>query len=169
MSFWQTSDGKKATGEVQANNFDPVPKGTVPGIFESVEVDEYQGVRKIKLKTRVIDGEYKNKVMYMNLNAFPGEGVTDKKRDRAINLFMKICNVLRVKPPENEPDDRFLSQLTDKPLDVGVDVWEMNGKTGNYLTDVSARGEKAGASAPTPQRKPAPMMASGDPDIDIPF
>lgn len=169
MSFWATSDGQQATGEVQENSFDPIPKSWQLSMLETAEVDEYEGVRKIKLKARIIDGTYKNRVIFLNLKAFEGEGIKPAQRDRAIQLLVKLAQVTKTKLPNGEPDDIWLSQLTDKPVELYLDVYEVTkrdgGKaTGNFLINVAAKGENAGKES-----KPAPSMAGGAVDADIPF
>lgn len=172
MSFWNTSTGEQATGEVQETNFDPIPKSWQTCMLETAEVDEYEGQRKIKMKARVVDGEYKNRVIFMNLKAFEGPDIKDSQRDRAIQMLMKLYQVTKAKLPNGEPDDRSLAQLTDKPVDLYLDVWKItkaNGDeaTGNFLINVAAKGENVGKAAAA--NKPAPMMAKGDADIGVPF
>lgn len=178
MSFWQTSAGQQATGEVKENDFAPLAKGWYTSIFESAEVDEYQGERKIKLKARVVgEGPGKNRVLFLNLKAFEGEKVTEKQRDRAINLLVKLYQITKSKLPDGEPDDRSLSQLTDKPLDLLLDVWEVDGKDGNWLVNAEAKGTKAGGAATKPAAKSEKAKAAptarepgeDEPDDDIPF
>lgn len=171
MSFWQTSAGQEATGEVQDNDFKPVPLAWYKSMFESVTVDEYEGVKKVNMKTRIIgDGPGNNRVIFLSLKCWDGD---DKKRDRAINLATRISNILGVKQPECEPDDKYFSQWVDKPIDLYIDVWELDdGKSGNWLKNVEAKGSKAGgAVVAKPSAKPS--KKSRDPedhgDDDIPF
>jgi hypothetical protein len=176
MSFWSTSSGEEATGKVEENNFDPLPKGWYTSMLESAEIDEYEGQCKIKLKVRVVgEGFGKNRVLFFSLKCFAGEKVTDRQRDRAIQLLVKIYNICKAKLPDGEPDDASLSQLIDKPIDLMLDVWEMDGKEGNWLVNAEARGTKAG-SAPAGKTtakqadKPAAKREPGDDeDDDIPF
>lgn len=176
MSFWKTSAGQMATGEVKENNdFAPLAKGWYTSIFESVEVDEYQGDRKIKIKARIVgDGPGKNRVLFLGLKAFEASNVTEKQRDRAINLLVKLYQITKSKLPDGEPDDRSLSQLTDKPIDIYLDVWELDGKDGNWLVNAEAKGTKAGAAKEKPANKlkappPREPMSGEYEDDDIPF
>lgn len=171
MSFWNTSAGTEATGEVQETNFDPIPKSWQPCMLETAEVDEYEGQRKIKLKARVVDGDHKNRVVFLNLKAFEGPDIKETQRDRALQLLVKLAQVTKTSLPNGEPDDRWLSKLTDKPLELYLDVWEIktatgDSKKGNHLINVGAKGEQVGSA---PSKKSAPSMAKGDIDSDIPF
>lgn len=179
-SFWTTSAGTEATGEVAENNFDPLKKGWYTSMLEEVSIDEYEGERKIKLKARVVgEGDGKNRILFLNLKAFEGEKVTEKQRDRAINLLTKMAQIMKINLPNTEPDDVWLSKFIDKPIDLLLDVWEIDDKSGNWLVNVEAKGEKAGtAIAPNktkPATKPAAKAAAkpasnfNDMDDDIPF
>lgn len=179
MSFWDLSSGTQATGEVADNNFDPLKKGWYTSLLEEVSIDEYEGERKIKLKARVVgEGEGKNRVLFLNLKAFEGEKVTEKQRDRAINLLTKMAQIMKIALPNKEPDDIWLSKFIDKPIDLMLDVWEIDDKFGNWLVNVEAKGEKAGTavaskapakSAARPVAKAAAPAANNDDDDDIPF
>lgn len=174
MSFWNTSEGTKATGEVQENSdFAPLAKGDYISMIEEASVDEYEGVKKIKFKARVVgDGPGKNRVLFLNLKCWEKDS---KKRDRAIQLLVKIFGICKAKMPNGEPDDIALSQLCDKPISLKLDVWEMeiNGeiKSGNWLVNADAVGAKAGVApaAKKPAAKAAPAAGFSDMDNDIPF
>ena len=170
MSFWATSSGEQASGDVQETSFDPLPKGGYPALFETVEIDEYEGQKKIKLKARIIDGEFKNRVMFLNLKAFEGPDIKETARDRALQVLVKMYQVLnKGKLPNGEPDDRTLSVLADKPLDIMLDKWVIKkpgeeDKSGNWLVNVAAKGEEAGKD-----KKASPKPDFSDIDKDIPF
>lgn len=180
MSFWTTSQGSEATGDVQESNFDPLPRDWYLSMLESVEIDEYEGQKKVKIKTRVIgEGTGKNRVLFLNLKCFSGPGIKETARDRAIQILVKMYNICKAKLPNGEPDDASLSQLVDKPMDLLLDVWELDDKSnaGNWLVNVEAKGTKAGGShakaAPKAAAKAAPKAArepgGDDMDDDIPF
>lgn len=145
MSFWKTSAGVEATGEVEENGFAPLEKGWYTSMLEEVSVDEYEGVKKIKIKARVIgEGPGKNRVLFLGLKAFEHTSIKESARDRAIQVLVKMYNICGAKLPNGEPDDASLSKLIDKPIDLLLDVWEMNDKEGNWLVNVESRGAKVG-------------------------
>ena len=173
-SFWQTSTGETATGEVQESSFDPLPKGKYLSMLESVSVDEYQGQKKIKSKARVIgEGFGKNRVLFLNLKCFSGDDIKEETRDRAIQILVKMYNICKAKLPKGEPDDASLSQLVDKPIELVLDAWELDdgSKSGNWLVNVDAKGATAGTSAKKAEKKPEPAREPGDDEEgdDIPF
>ena len=175
-SFWSTSSGEKATGEVQESNFDPLPKGWYLSMLESVEVDEYEGQKKVKIKARVIgEGDGKNRVLFLGLKCFPGEKIKEETRDRAIQILVKMYNICKAKLPNGEPDDASLSQLVDKPMNLMLDKWEINDKSGNWLMNVEAKGVVVGdkkdqkPTAKPSSKKPEQGQESVYDDDDIPF
>ena len=160
-SFWATSSGEQATGEVQENSFDPLPKDWYKSMFESASIDEYEGEKKVKFKARVVgEGFGKNRVLFLNLKCWDED---EKKRDRAIQVLVKIFNILGVKLPKAEPDDADLSELVDKPLDLLLDVWEINDKSGNWLVNAESKGTKAGGGAPDKPAKASPKKPNAAP------
>lgn len=179
-SFWNTSEGTKATGEVQENNdFAPLAKGDYISMIEEASVDEYQGVKKIKFKARVVgDGAGKNRVLFLNLKCWDADSA---KRDKAIQLLVKIFGICKAKLPNGEPDDVSLSQLCDKPISLKLGVWEIKeeNKSGNWLINAEAVGAKAGgapkAAEVTKKKVVSNMPATAAPnafadmDDDIPF
>ena len=177
-SFWSTSSGEQATGEVKEINFDPLPKGWYLSMLESVEVDEYEGQKKVKIKARVIgEGEGKNRVLFLGLKCFPGEKIKEETRDRAIQILVKMYNICKAKLPNGEPDDASLSQLVDKPMNLMLDKWEINDKSGNWLMNVEAKGVVVGdkkeqkPTAKSSSKKPEQEQEPGedDEDPDCPF
>ncbi|MGN6704392.1 MAG: DUF669 domain-containing protein [Burkholderiaceae bacterium] len=175
MGFWQTSSGEKASGEVSDNNFAPLPKGDYTAMFESAEIKVWEGIRSINLKTRILSDFGKNRVLFFTIRAWDED---EKKRDRALNLLVKIHEVLGVPLPEDEPDDVSLSRITDKPIIIKTDVWkiEESGKSGNWLVNVKSvndtGSDKPATSAPTGRvggTKPVASTFAGIEDEDIPF
>lgn len=184
MSFWQTSSGEKATGEVQENSsgFDPLPKEWYTCMLEEVGVNDYQGKRSIRIKARVVQEQYKNRVLFLSLKCFEFDGPDYKEstRDNAIQKLVKLYQICKAKLPDGEPDDRSLGQLIDKPVDLMLDVWEIDDKSGNWIVNVRARGEVVNAKSVAKttakpsfkaEPKPAPVHGGGfdDMDDDIPF
>lgn len=173
MSFWKTSSGTEATGEVEEMSFDPLPKGWYTSMLEEVSVEEWEGQKKIKIKARIVgEGFGKNRVLFLNLKAFEGDGIKDTARDRAIQVLVKMYQLCKAKLPNGEPDDRSLSQLVDKPMDLLLEIWELEdkSKSGNWLVNCCAKGEKAGgvtAGKPAAKGKTVPKI--DDDDSGTPF
>lgn len=178
MSFWKTSAGTEATGDVQENSgFDPLPLDYYLTMLEEVKINEYQGDRTIQLKARIVGEKYKNRVLFLKLKCFDND---DKKRDRAINLLVKLYNSVGVKLPDSEPNDIQLSKLTDKPLQIKVDVFNFTtseGKQveGNFIVNFETKAYVV-TDKDVPKLPRTALPGSGpanpsfrDVDDDIPF
>lgn len=184
MSFWNTTSGEKATGEVKENSMEPLARGWYTCMLEEVANKEWEDDRYINLKARVVAGPSSNRVVFLKLKVYETNSQYYKAeaRDNAIQKLVKLYSILKADTPKGEPDDRNLSQLIDKPLDIHLDVWKDNDTKepkGNFIINFAARGSEAGNStttqarpapsktSPVPKRKPAPDFS--DMSDDIPF
>lgn len=169
MSFWKTSDNQQldTTGKFEmAGGGEPIPANTELRVMATeAKWDEYEGERSIKIRWDVIDGEYKNRVVFQKVRVAEFDA---KKRDKAIRMLAAIdVNAGgKLMALGREPSDMDLAQcLLHKPMWIKVQVWEMNYKKGNWVAAVSG-----GAGAPAPQPAPAPVQAAASLDeTDIPF
>jgi len=172
MSFWTQSNGEQATGDVKENSMDPLVKDWYTCMLEEVANKEWEDDRYINIKARVVAGPMQNRVAFLKLKVYETNSKYYKAeaRDNAIQKLVKLYGICKVKLPNGEPDDRSLAQLTDKPLDILLDVWkdqDTKEPKGNFIVNFEARGEKAGTAKPSP-KKPQPKQE--DPDDDqIPF
>lgn len=178
-SFWKTSAGEEATGKVEeTSGFAPIPREWYKSMFEEATVREWEGVKSVNLKTRVIgEGPFKNRVVFLKLKCWDEE---DKKRDAAIQKATKISDTLGVKQPTHEPDDAYFSQWVDKPLDLLIDTFiPKDGSRPDgypYLVNIDTKGAQSGVKAGSDPAKGAPKKAApsrepGDDidSVDIPF
>jgi len=165
MSFWNTSDGQavSTTGEFKDSGSQPIPDGeNVSVMITEASWNEWEGERSIKLRLDVTEGPYKNRVIFSKLKV---ADLDTKKRDRAIRMFAAIdvnCGGQLMKV-SGEPDDTDLQVhlVAKKPFMVKVGLWEMNGKSGNYIQAIM-KPEAAGVV------DAAPSSVNVD-DDDIPF
>lgn len=174
MSFWQTSDNQKidTSGKFEIGGGEPIPANTALKVMiTEASWDEYEGERSIKLRWDVIDGEYKNRVIFQKLRVLDADG---KKKDKALRMLAAIdANAGgKLLALGREPSDMDLaSSLLNKPMWIKVQVWEFNDKKGNWVAAVSGGGSAKAAPAPAPEPAPAPAAATsgGGFDEDIPF
>lgn len=189
MSFWKTSTGQEATGEVKETNFDPLKKGWYTCMLEEVinkewtdndgELDRY-----VNIKARVVAGECQNRVVFCKLKIYKTNGKFYKAeaRDSALQKIVKLYSILKAKLPDGEPDDRSLSQLSDKPIDLYFGVWQdqqTKEPAGNFIGNIAPKGtggadDKKSAPVRTAPVKagtarPMAQTASDDPENDPPF
>lgn len=192
MSFFTTSTGENAasnaTGEFNAGggDFSPIPKDTrVLAMCDEAKISEYQEDRYINLKWTVAQpAEYKGRVVFQKIYALQelkqdvllkkGQQLAEAYRDKALRMLAAIdANAGGKLAAANvEPTDLALqTSLTAKPMVLMLDVWDMNGQTGNWVREVSKHQPKQAASAPKPAPKPAeaPNTKFDDMDDDIAF
>lgn len=179
MSFWNLSDNTAAnqgvTGafETGGGDMEPIPSNTqLPAMIEEASWDEYQGNRFIKIKWKVMDGEYKKRVIYHKIHIFGNPTAKDVQAnsDKAKRMLAAIDanaggQLMQI---QAEPTDMDLAKcLSNKMMTIMVQVWEMdtdNGKkSGNWVSAVAPRSQIQQQAA-----QPAAPQAS-DVDKDIPF
>lgn len=180
MSFFQTSTGEaiNADGSFSSGggDFAPIPKGTrVLAIVQEAKITEYQGEQKIEIKWDVAQpAEFKGRKVFQKIKAYDTDTQT---RDKAIRMLAAIdANAGgKLMASGAEPTNQSLAAaLTSKMMVLKLDVWDMNGKKGNWVQEVSPR-KPGGAAVPAPAPAPAPVAApaaAAFSDIDddlIPF
>lgn len=174
MSFWQTSDNQQldTSGKFEMGGGEPIPANTALKVMiTEASWDEYDGERTIKLRWDVIDGEYKNRVVFQKIRVLDSD---TKKRDKALRMLAAIDanSGGKLMALGREPSDMDLAScLLNKPMWIKVQVWEMNDKKGNWVSAVSG-GSAAPQSAPQAAPQPAPQPAAqggGSIADDVPF
>lgn len=144
-NFWGNT---QADGHFEDTGFDPIPANTaIKCNINSAAWDEFQGDRFIAIDWIVVDGEYKNRHVFQKLKVLDANGNTAQRAKRMLAAidFNAGGNLLR---SGTMPDDGALAQnLINRIMWIKVGVWNYDGKTGNYVTGVSAG---AKPSMPTP-------------------
>lgn len=174
MSFWNLSTGgaveSKSDFELGGGGFDPIPDGSrVLASVEECKDDEWEGERFFSLKWRILDGEFKNRIIFQKLKVFSQK---EKQRDNAITMLAAIdANAGgKLMSSGKEPTSfAIASALANRPMILLLKVWESDdkAKSGNYVAGVFSRQQTKPASAPkqTAQKAPEPT----DYDDGVPF
>lgn len=164
MSFWSTSTGEKATGEVKENDFKPIPKGWYKQVFESIEIkDSVQYGKSINLKARIQGPTNANRAIFTSLKPWDAN---EKKSDRAKNVLVAMYNAVGVALPKAEPDETSLDKLCNKSVEALYDVYEFENDKGEKIDGnwlVNVRGSSAKEA-----KKSEPKMVDAE-DDPIPF
>lgn len=173
MGFWNLSDGKAVESKYEfelGGGFEVIPDGSrVLAAVEECKDDQWEGERFFNLKWRILEGEYKNRIIFQKLKVFSSK---EKQRDNAITMLAAIdANAGgKLMASGKEPTDfAIASALANRPMILLLRVWESEDKqkTGNYVAGVFGRQQTKAAPAPkksSPSNEP-PM----DFDDDIPF
>lgn len=168
MSFWNlsTNEALTADGAFDSNPaMTPIPDGSqLRACIEEAKWDDYQGDTFIKLTWTVLDGEFKNRKVFHKVKVKDSD---KNRKDKAIRMLAAIDanaggNLMRL---GKEPNDMELTaNLANKPMAIKVAIWEIDGKSGNWVMAVSSLGNtQPVAVQPTAQ---APSVADIE---DIPF
>jgi hypothetical protein len=146
MGFWNLSDGKAVESKSEfelGGGFEVIPDGSrVLAAVEECKDDQWEGERFFNLKWRILEGEYKNRIIFQKLKVFSSK---EKQRDNAITM------------------------LANRPMILLLRVWESEDKqkTGNYVAGVFSRQQTKAAPAP---KQSAPFNEQTmDFSDDVPF
>jgi len=186
MSFWQKQDGSQIENitsfDAGGGDIQPIPNNTaLIAAIEEAKWAEYDGEHYINLKWRVMrPADYANRVIFQKLKVF-----SEKQGDKAKQMLAAIdanCGGKLSKLTETPEDMHLMTALVGKPMAVKVQIWDMNGKTGNWISAVSPAKSQAPvqAQAPKPSAPRPPQNAHNqaksnayqpqvDDDDDIPF
>lgn len=181
MSFWQTQDGSAVelttTFESGGGDIKPIPDNTaLVGAIEEAKWSEYDGESYINLKWRVMrPAEFANRVIFQKVKVFNAKQGDNAKRMLAAidaNAGGKLAKL------NDAPDDMdLMTALVGKAMAIKVKIWDMNGKTGNWISAVAPTKQQAPqaqtqapkpSSAPRPPQRQAPVQVDDDLD-SIPF
>lgn len=180
MSFWNTSDGQKVDNsneyEAGGGDIEPIPNNTLLiSMITEAKWAEYEGDRYINLRWDVLEGEYKNRVIFQKVRVIDDDA---KRADKAKRMLAAIDANAGGKlfSTDSEPTDMQLAaNLCNKPMMITVRIWEIKDDNGNIEKQgnwVAAVQGSTGAK-PKPAQKPAQnqqqQSKADDFDDDIPF
>lgn len=154
MSFWGNQQ-LSPDGNFEIDGGEPIPAGAVlKCIISEAGWSEWQGERKINLTWTVIEGEYKNRRVFQKLDVLSPDA---NRKNRQLKMLAAIDanaggGLMRV---QGEPTDLDLAQnLTQKIMFIKVSVWEMDSKSGNWVSAVSNGGATQPVNQPAQQIPP---------------
>lgn len=173
MGFWNLSDGKAVESKSEfelGGGFEVIPDGSrVLAAVEECKDDQWEGERFFNLKWRILEGEYKNRIIFQKLKVFSSK---EKQRDNAITMLAAIdANAGgKLMASGQEPTDfAIASALANRPMILLLRVWESEDKqkTGNYVAGVFGRQQTK--AAPAPKKSSPSNEPTMDFDSDVPF
>jgi hypothetical protein len=145
---------------------EPIPAGTqVKAAIDEVKFDSWEGDEYISARWTVLaPAEYKNRKVFQKLRV---QDANSKKADKAKRMLAAIAvnaggGLLKVADP-NDAD--LQKHLMMKPMALKLDVWEINGNSGNWVMAVAPLKKKEDA---TPEPQPEPVNDDDD-DGELPF
>lgn len=167
-NFFEGINTNNSSFEI-GGGFDLLPKDTrVVATCEQAVTKNYEGRWSISIKWRVnLPSQYANRVIFQALKVWDADPSKAQKAKAmlaaiAANAGGRLFQAMSQRN-ENDPSDESLQTLMNAPMVLLLDIWEIEGKSGNWVKAVSAYN-------PTAQ-KPAPVAVAPAPtlDDDIPF
>jgi len=183
MSFWKTSTGAKLESQgsfnVGGGEMAPIPSGTkVKAMITEIKFELPSdrdaangfGEELIKVRWDVVDGEFKNRVIFQKI-AVDHEKV--EKKDKALEMLAAIdfnAGGKLMASGEKPSDHGMAKALTNVPMILQLQVWETKKDDGS---DMSGNWVQAVYNA-TQMKADAPKPKEDKPDFDsfdddIPF
>ena len=108
------------------SSFDPIPAGTYKALIASTEIKDAKtpGNRYLSIRWNIVDGEYKNRVIFETLNLWRAtNSENDVKTMKIANIRLaeicEACGVLRIKRTEELHNKIVYIDVVIKPA-VGV-------------------------------------------------
>lgn len=170
MSFWNIN-GQNALQTMQNNGsfeqtteMKPIPDNTkVIAVVEEAKYDTAKVFGTeieheiLSLRWKVIEGEYKNRVIFQKLHCLPGSD--QDKREKAIAMLLAIDfnaggKIAALQRDPTEID--FATAFNMRPMILRLRVWETEdkSKSGNWIDGVFNRS----ATQATPAQQQAPQQ-----------
>lgn len=164
MSFWTTSDNQtitpSTTFESGGGNSVIPDNTTCLAMIDEAQLTSYEENTYINIRWQVLEpAAYKNRKVFQKVKCFDAD---PKVSDKAKKMLAAIdANAGGKLAASNEaPSDLSMAKaLLNKPMLIKVMVWEMNDRTGNWVSMVSPR---TTTTAPKATKDPEPTIA----DID---
>lgn len=149
MSFFDkyAFDGKKVDGSaeqsnVQANDFIPGGTRAIANI-EEFKWNEFQGKRTIRIRWKLIDGDFKGRVTFQKIDLEPlKDGKPDEKKAfRQANVLKRLFMLTGATIPDNEPTDADFAQMVGSMAGIAIEVWASIGRdgqpaSGNWISEI---------------------------------
>lgn len=146
-NFWKTSDGKeieKKSDHESGGAFEVIPDGTkLLAVIEEAGWKapfEHGGPDVIQIKWGVLAPDpYKGRKVFQKIKV---NDEKDSTADNAKRMLMAIDQNAggKLSKMDTEPgDNELMGALMGRPMIIRMSVWEMDGKTGNWVSAVSPR------------------------------
>ncbi len=177
MSFWNLSDNSAVdtTGEFETGggNIEPIPANTdVLAVCDEAKWDEYGDDRYISLRWAVMKPtDYKNRKVFQKIRVMNKDPAKADKAKRMLAAIDANAGGKLVAGGEEPTDENLTKCLTNKPMVLRLQVWELETeqgekKSGNWVSRVAPKSDAA-----QQQAAPEPTAAVDDEGLenDIPF
>ena len=180
MSFWNLSDNKSVdtSGEFETGggNIEPIPANTdVLAVCDEAKWDERGDDRYISLRWTVMKpADYKNRKVFQKIRVLDSDPAKADKAKRMLAAIDANAGGKLVAAGEEPTDENLTKCLTNKPMVLKLQVWELETeqgevKTGNWVSKVAPRAATASTASKPAQESPAAASVEDDLEGDVPF
>lgn len=152
MSFWDLEEEVTGSFEMGGGAIEPIPDNTdVLAAPDEVKWDNYEGDEYISIRWNILKpAGYAKRKIFQKVRVFDTDS---KKAEKAKRMLAAVDanagGVLRASG--EQPTDELLTKaLTNKQMIIKLMVWEMNGKSGNWVAAVSPKAEVAEPKGTSP-------------------
>lgn len=142
-NFWNIKFEDENLGNFDAGggDFDPIPAKTqVLALPCEVKWDTYEGESYISIQWNILQpSEYKNRRIFQKIKIMQTDA---KKREKALKMLAAIDYNAKggLVQSGKKPDDAMLQKaLLNKPMVLLLQVWDIDGKKGNWISAVSPK------------------------------
>jgi hypothetical protein len=160
MSFF---DGIKPESNYESSSMaEPIPANTnCIALIENAAWNEYQGVYKIEITWQIVaPSNHKGRKIFQKLDV---KNSDKAKKEKALKMLAAIdmnAGGHLFAAGKSPTDTDLLKALANKIMQIKLQVWEIDGKKGNWVCAVSEKNGDPPASQP---------VVSIDTNNDIPF
>ena len=145
MSFWDSGLGEKLTGNEDdsfVSTFGIIPNDTTAiALINKIDLKSFpDGSRFYQVYWKIVSDEFKNRTVFQKLHCFDED---IQKKHRALNMLMRLFKLSNHKPAHNaEPGPEDFSPLLGTSCGIKIQEWHLNGKEGNWVSEVHKVDEK---------------------------
>ena len=128
-------DGSAEHAHMQA--FTIIPDGTMAAaMIKSIENKEFpDSAPFIQVTWKLVNSDFKGNEVRQKLDIFNPD---IKKSDRAKQMFMRLCILTGCEIQRATDDD--LLQFKNKIIGIKIQEWQLNGKEGNWVSELHPAG-----------------------------
>lgn len=143
--FWITDENDNNKGEFSlgGGDFEVIPKDTnCLAMISEAKWDDYAGEEYISLKWNILEpSQYKNRVIFHKLKVMQEDKNKAKKAQQMLLAINHNANgkvhELKAKPTNED----LQKNLNYKPMMINLQVWDLDGRKGNWISSVKPKGE----------------------------
>ncbi|MFA7166292.1 MAG: hypothetical protein WC124_10715 [Desulfoplanes sp.] len=157
MGFFSEEQKKTAaTGKFGLGGGALIPDNTdALAAIDEIGWKEYDGQRYINARWSIMaPDEIKGRKVFQKIRVLEPDSVKSDKARRMLAAIDGNAGGHLMQSNEEPTDMALMQYLANKPMVIKIMVWEIEGKSGNWISAVSPRKQKPLEPAPQPAQQP---------------